>query len=93
MRMIYNSNIFVQSKVHTEGASNIFVQSKVHTEGTSNTFVQSKVHTDEDDNSSMTVCPPVWVIIHSLMLVDYLLVQVDKPWNNFVQSIPLTATH
>ena len=30
--MLYNRNIFVQSKVHTEGASNIFVQSKVHTD-------------------------------------------------------------
>ena len=26
------------------------------------------------------VCPPVREIIHSLKLVDYLLVQADKPW-------------
>ena len=29
------------------------------------------------------VCPPVRKIIHSLELVDYLLVQVDKTWYNY----------
>ena len=29
------------------------------------------------------VCLPVWEIIHSLKLVDYLLVQADKLWYNY----------
>ena len=29
------------------------------------------------------VCPPVREIIHSLKLVDYLLVQADKQWYNY----------
>ena len=28
------------------------------------------------------VCPPVREIIHSLLIVDYLLLQADKPWYN-----------
>ena len=28
-------------------------------------------------------CPPVRKIIHSLKLVDYLHIQVDKPWYNY----------
>ena len=33
-------------------------------------------------NSYTTVCPPVRVIIHSLKLVDHLLIQADKLWYN-----------
>ena len=29
------------------------------------------------------VCPPVREIIHSLKLLDYLLIQPDKPWYNY----------
>ena len=28
-------------------------------------------------------CPAVREIIHSLKLADYLLIQADKPWNNY----------
>ena len=36
------------------------------------------------------VCPPVWSIIHSLKIVDYLSIKVDKPishqskWNMMI---------
>ena len=30
-----------------------------------------------------SVCPPVREIIHSLMVVDYLLIQKDKPLYNY----------
>ena len=33
------------------------------------------------------VCPPVQEIIHSLKLVDYLLIQVDKPLYNYYKYI------
>ena len=29
------------------------------------------------------ICPPVRKIIHSLKLVDYLLLQADNPWYNY----------
>ena len=42
-------------------------------------FILSKVYTDEDGINSYTmVCPPAWEIIHSLKLVDYLLVPTDS---------------
>ena len=36
-----------------------------------------------DSSSSIMVCAPVREIIHSLKLVDYLLVKADKPWYNY----------
>ena len=46
-------------------------------------------------NSYAMVCPPVREIIHGLMLVDYHLVQTDKPWYNYYLSLhvdmPLTV--
>ena len=33
------------------------------------------------------VCLPVREIIHSLELMDYLLIQVDKPWYNYYLSL------
>ena len=46
-------------------------------------FILSKFYTDEGGkkNSYTMVCPSVREIIHSLKLVDYLLVQADTPWN------------
>ena len=47
-------------------------------------FALSKAYTDMDGkNSSTIVCPPVRDIIHSLKLVDNLLVQADKPWYDY----------
>ena len=53
-------------------------------------FILSKVYTDEGGKISYTmVCPPVGEIIHLLKLVDYLLVQADKPWYNYYLNEPL----
>ena len=39
------------------------------------------------------VCPPVRKIIHSLKLMDYLHIQVDKPWYNYYsENLCKTAT-
>ena len=35
-------------------------------------------------NGYTAVCPRVREIIHSLKLVDFLLVQADKPWHNYI---------
>ena len=45
-------------------------------------FIPSKVYTDEGSINTI-VCPPVRDIIHSLKIVDYFLVQEDKPWYNY----------
>ena len=38
-------------------------------------------------NSYAMVCPPVREIINSLKLLDYLLIQADKPWyNNYLSD-------
>ena len=43
-----------------------------------------KVYTDVGGMKLLChVWPPVRKIIHSLKLVDYLHVQVDKPWYNY----------
>ena len=34
-------------------------------------------------NSYTMGCPPAWEITHLLKLIDYLLVQADKPWYNY----------
>ena len=43
-------------------------------------------------NSYTLVCPPVQEIIHSLKLMDYLLVQADKPLYNYNLSMVITRT-
>ena len=40
-------------------------------------------------NSYTMVCPPVQEILHSLKLVDYLLVKVDKPGITITHNIGL----
>ena len=47
-------------------------------------MVQKGVRATEEGvyNSYTVVCPPERVKIYSLHLVDYLLVQADKPWYN-----------
>ena len=59
-------------------------------------FIQSKVYIDEGGiKSFIMVCPPVREIIHSLELVNYLLVQADKPWYmyNYYISGPSCSKH
>ena len=49
--------------------------------------VMCKVYTDVGGIKELYhVCPLVHKIIHSLKLVDYLHVQVDKPWYNYYKS-------
>ena len=50
-----------------------------------NCFVMCKAYTNEGGikKTYTMVCPPVREIIHSLKLVDYLLIQADKPWYNY----------
>ena len=48
-------------------------------------LVMCKVYTDVGDIKKLYhVCPPVRKIIHSLKLVDYLHVQADNPWYNYI---------
>ena len=42
-------------------------------------------------NSYTKVCSSIWEIIHLLKFIDYLLVQVDKPWYNY--NLPLGVYH
>ena len=42
-------------------------------------------------NSYTKVCSSIREIIHLLMLIDYLLVQLDKPWYNYY--LPLGVYH
>ena len=52
-------------------------------------FILSKVCTAEGGINSYTkVCQPVLDIIHSLKLVDYLLLQADKPWYYYYVFFP-----
>ena len=38
------------------------------------------------------ICPPLREIIHSLKLVDYLLVQADKQWYNYYLKPNIIST-
>ena len=38
-------------------------------------------------NSYTMVCLPVWELIHSLKLVDYVLLRGDKPWYNYYLTV------
>ena len=53
-------------------------------------FILNKVYIGEGGiNSNTMVCRPVWEIIQLLKLVDYLLIQVDKPWYKYHINIIL----
>ena len=55
-------------------------------------FILRKIFTDKGGlKSYITVSPPAREIIHSLKLVDYFLLQADKPWYNYYMAAAIKS--
>ena len=68
--------------------------SVIYTNLSTKYLMTCKVYTDVGGIKWLyRLCPPVRKKIHSLRLVDYLHVQVDKPWYNYYVFVGTLPSH